>query len=95
MTENKNPIKHEWKEHYIFLEQLRESGITNMFGSPAYLRDAFDVGRRTSMKIVASWMENYEELKRTLLASTTEGEELFAPTTEGEELFDKLYGVDA
>ena len=85
MTENKNPIKHEWKEYYVFLEDLRESGITNMFGSPQFLRDTFDVGRRTSMKIVASWMENYKELKRTLLA----------PTTENEGLFDELYGVDA
>jgi len=86
MTDNEKPIKHEWKEYYIFLEDLRESGVTNMFGSPAYLQDAFDnIGSRASVKIVANWMHNYEELKRTLLA----------PRHENEGLFDKLYGVDA
>ena len=34
-----------------------------MFGSPQYLREAFDLGRREAINIVANWMENYTELK--------------------------------
>lgn len=55
-------IKEEWIEYYVYLEELRQSGVTNMFGSAPYLREEFGLGRRESIKIVASWMDNYEEL---------------------------------
>jgi len=55
-------IKEEWIEYYVYLEKLRQSGETNMFGSAPYLREAFGLGRRESIKIVANWMDNYEEL---------------------------------
>ena len=55
-------IKEEWIEYYVYLEELRQSGETNMFGSAPYLREAFGLGRRESIKIVANWMDNYEEL---------------------------------
>mgnify|MGYP003133032521 FL=1 len=55
-------IKEEWIEYYVYLEVLRQSGVTNMFGSAPYLREQFGLGRRESIKIVANWMDNYEEL---------------------------------
>ena len=56
-------IKEEWIEYYVYLEKLKQSGVTNMFGSPQFLREAFDLGRREAINIVANWMENYTELK--------------------------------
>ena len=55
-------INEEWIEYYVYLEELRQSGVTNMFGSAPYLRSEFGLGRREAIKIVANWMDNYEEL---------------------------------
>jgi len=55
-------IKEEWYEYYVYLEVLRQSGVTNMFGATPYLREEFGVGRREAIKILGSWMDNYAEL---------------------------------
>ena len=55
-------IKEEWIEYYVYLEDLKQSGVTNMFGATPYLREEFGLGRREAIKIVANWMDNYEEL---------------------------------
>lgn len=55
-------INEEWIEYYVYLEELRQSGETNMFGSAPHLREEFGLGRREAIKIVASWMDNYQEL---------------------------------
>ena len=49
--------------YYMFLNRLRESGITNMWGSPAYLVKAFDLNENDAIvgesiqDIVSSWMK--------------------------------------
>ena len=55
-------INEEWTEYYVYLEELRQSGVTNMFGATPYLREEFGLGRREAIKIVANWMDNYDEL---------------------------------
>ena len=55
-------INEEWTEYYVFLEVLRQSGVTNMFGATPYLREEFGLGRREAIKILSSWMDNYNEL---------------------------------
>jgi hypothetical protein len=55
-------INEEWIEYYVYLEELRQSGVTNMFGASSYLREDFGLGRREAIKILSSWMENYDEL---------------------------------
>ena len=50
------------KEVFSFLDDLRESGVTNMFGASPYVRDEFnDIGQLESRQLVASWMTNYNE----------------------------------
>ena len=56
-------INEEWIEYYVYLENLRQSGVTNMFGASPYLQSEFGLGRREAIKIVANWMDNYEELR--------------------------------
>jgi uncharacterized circularly permuted ATP-grasp superfamily protein len=47
---------------FIYLDALRESGITNMYGSPAYVRKAFpEVSQSEAVKLVAEWMETFEK----------------------------------
>ena len=55
-------INEEWIEYYVYLEELRQSGVTNMFGATPYLREEFGLGPREAIKILGSWMDNYQEL---------------------------------
>ena len=55
-------IKEEWTEYYVYLEELRQSGETNMYGTSSYLREEFGLGRREAINILSNWMDNYAEL---------------------------------
>lgn len=48
--------------HLIFLDALRLTGITNMYGACPYLREAFSgMDNETSSKILAYWMRTFVE----------------------------------
>lgn len=47
--------------HLIYLDELRDSGATNMFGAGAYLQDEFDLSRNEAREILLYWMNTYEE----------------------------------
>jgi hypothetical protein len=42
---------------FIFLNGLRDSGITNMFGAGPHVQAAFGVDRHEAKRIVLAWME--------------------------------------
>ena len=42
-----------------FLDNLRESGITNMFGAGQYLEEAFGMSRIDAKMALLHWMENF------------------------------------
>ena len=42
-----------------FLNELRESGVTNMFGAGPYLIEEFGLSRREARKVVLDWMASY------------------------------------
>ncbi len=44
-----------------FLDGLRESGATNMFGAAPYLVDEFDLTKSEARTIVIYWMETFAE----------------------------------
>ena len=49
-------------EHLEYLDGLRESGVTNMFGAGAYLREVFDdLKRGQEHKVLAYWMDTFSE----------------------------------
>ena len=52
MTKNK---------YWVFLERLRRSGVTNMFGAAPYLQDEFDLTYKEASEILLDWMNNYNE----------------------------------
>lgn len=52
----------EWIEYYEYLEDLRQSGITNMFGAAPYLQDHYGLDRREAEVVLLSWMKNYDAL---------------------------------
>tara|TARA_R100000687_G_C6361363_1_gene123571 strand:- start:268 stop:474 length:207 start_codon:yes stop_codon:yes gene_type:complete len=45
-------------EVFQFLNELRESGKTNMFGARPYLVDEFDLSKKQSSELLALWMNN-------------------------------------
>lgn len=47
-------------QYFKFLEKLRDSGVTNMFGAVQYLVDEFGITREEAKKILVSWMETYK-----------------------------------
>ena len=49
------------KEQKEYLDQLRESGETNMFGAAPYLQREFDLERKESQDILLEWMKSFEE----------------------------------
>ena len=44
------------REEFIFLNRLRESGTTNMFGAAPYLEFEFELTNREARRLVADWM---------------------------------------
>jgi len=50
------------EEYFLFLDNLRESGITNMFGAVPYLRMAFsELTEREAKNILIEWMKTFSE----------------------------------
>jgi len=54
-------ITQEEKEQFDFLNELRESGATNMFGASPYLVDRFGVTSGDARKTLSKWMDNFNE----------------------------------
>jgi hypothetical protein len=48
-------------EHLTYLDNLRESGVTNMFGAGSYLQEEFDLERKDARDILSYWMASFEE----------------------------------
>lgn len=48
--------------HLFFLDMLRESGVTNMYGSAPYvMREWPHLGREKAVKVVSYWMQTFAE----------------------------------
>lgn len=46
--------------YWIYLENLRKSGVTNMFGAVPYLMEEFELSSSDAKDILVDWMENYD-----------------------------------
>lgn len=70
----RNLMQHE-KDVFLFLNELRESGVTNMFGATPYIMEKFDMERDDARMYLSAWMEifnadgKYETIDETLLPS--------------------------
>lgn len=52
---------YEFEKYFGFLDDLRESGVTNMFGASPYLIEEFGVDRSTAYSILTEWMRSFGE----------------------------------
>lgn len=48
------------EEQLEYLDDLRESGETNMFGAGPYLMEEFGVTREESHRILKHWMDTFD-----------------------------------
>ena len=60
----KYSIKEEWEHYYKALELIRESGITNMWGSAPYLAEYCNIDLKLANDILCSWIDNYNTLSK-------------------------------
>lgn len=57
----------EWMEYYIYLENLRQSGIVNVFGASPFLARRYGLTEKKADEVLGSWMENYEALLEVMV----------------------------
>jgi hypothetical protein len=58
-------------EHLEYLDDLRESGATNMFGAAPYLADAFEIDKKQAREILSYWMKTFGERRSAHVADQT------------------------
>ena len=51
----------EEKEVMSYLNDLRDSGVTNMFGAAPYVEQEFEIEKREARRILSLWMSNFNE----------------------------------
>ena len=51
--------KAEMEDFFAYLDDLRASGETNMYGAAPYLEREYSLDRRESRKILLAWMDTY------------------------------------
>jgi len=49
------------EEHLRYLDQIRDSGIANMFGVAPWLQSKFGLSAEDARHVLVSWMETYAE----------------------------------
>ena len=49
------------KEVMSYLNDLRDSGVTNMFGAAPYVEGEFGIDKREARRILQLWMNNFNE----------------------------------
>ena len=60
------------QEHLEYLDELRASGETNMYGAGPYLRREFGVSQSESHAILAEWMRTFTQRRAARQASHVE-----------------------
>jgi hypothetical protein len=46
---------------FDYLDALRESGVTNMYGARPYLMDEFNLTRKHATFVLTTWMQTYSQ----------------------------------
>ena len=72
LNEFKTQLKETLKDNYIdgsltlsqydFLDDLRDSGITNMFGAAPYLMEAFELNKSEAKRVLIDWIKQNKQM---------------------------------
>lgn len=50
-------INNKYQEYFAYLDELRESGVTNMFGASPFVAREFGLEKGEARTILADWMQ--------------------------------------
>jgi hypothetical protein len=56
-------------EHLEYLDELRESGETNMFGARPYLINEFGLDKQEAASVLSYWMSSFGERHKKTVAA--------------------------
>jgi len=71
----------EIKEVFEYLDGLRESGETNMFGARVYIVNEFSIEKSKAGKLLSAWMKSFDKD----LSALARAEKVFADELSKEE----------
>jgi len=54
-------ITQEMKNVFLYLNELRDSGKTNMFGATPYIVNEFNMDKRTASNYLILWMQSFKK----------------------------------
>lgn len=57
-------MEEKYEAEFKYLESLRISGVTNMYGAAPYLTAAFAIDKNEARTILSDWMKRYDELSK-------------------------------
>jgi hypothetical protein len=60
-NQSTRPATAQEKEVLEYLNDLRSSGATNMFGARPYIESEFMVDKKEASRLLTLWMSNYNE----------------------------------
>jgi hypothetical protein len=49
------------QEYFDYLDTLRDSGVTNMFGATPYLQNEFEMTRKEASTVLQAWMNQFKK----------------------------------
>lgn len=49
-----------YAEVFFYLDGLRETGATNMFGAAPYIEEEFNVDRKVAGEVLQAWMRTFD-----------------------------------
>ena len=49
------------QDYFDYLVELRDSGVTNMYGAGAYLVDKFYITEKEASEVLALWIKSLQE----------------------------------
>ena len=85
------------KKYYIFLEELRKSAITNMYGATHYLQQAYDLSRDEEKFYVINYLNDAEQIQATLyrdlIKSRSQRRDIIAKVLDNKDVLSELYCV--
>lgn len=77
MTDTKPDNRPDWitEDMLWFLDDLRESGVTNMFGARPYILEEYDkLNEDESGELLTYWMKSFSSRRQAIIAEREKGE---------------------
>ena len=62
-VQDKSKAEQELAGQFVYLDDLRDSGVTNMFGAGPYLADDYGLDKAEARRVLGLWMRTFSKDK--------------------------------